>query len=123
LPEPAIEAFERAMRLSPLDPLQYMCTAGIAFAHLLAGRYEEAIDWAHRSLRDQPRYITSNYVRVVACVCLGQTKVASEYLQALVHLQPDLTMTKYKENYSAAFSPEILTMLLEGLRKAGLPEE
>src|SRR5205807_2912297 len=41
-PEPAIAAFHRALRLSPLDPLNFYFTGGIAFAHLSAGRYAEA---------------------------------------------------------------------------------
>jgi hypothetical protein len=34
LPEPAIEAFHRAMRLSPLDPVGYYTTSGLAFGAL-----------------------------------------------------------------------------------------
>jgi tetratricopeptide (TPR) repeat protein len=44
-PQPAIEAFENAMRLSPLDPMASIFTGGTAFAHALAGRYEAAIEW------------------------------------------------------------------------------
>ena len=55
-PGPAIEAFERAMRLSPLDRHRRNFTNGIAHAHLTAGRYEEAVDWAERTLREEPGY-------------------------------------------------------------------
>ena len=37
-PDHAIERFARAMRLSPLDPEMYRMQAGVAMAHLLAGR-------------------------------------------------------------------------------------
>jgi TolB-like protein len=54
-PDPAIEAFEHAIRLSPLDPLGSRgFTYGLALAHLAAGRYGEAIEWADRSLAAQP---------------------------------------------------------------------
>ena len=39
----AIEHFERAMRLSPLDPLTYFASTGMAYAYALADRY----DWRH----------------------------------------------------------------------------
>jgi tetratricopeptide (TPR) repeat protein len=55
--EPAIEALERALRLSPFDPLGFNSAGNIAIAHVLAGRFEQAIQWADRALHDQPRYI------------------------------------------------------------------
>jgi hypothetical protein len=54
-PDAAVEAFDRAMRLSPLDPLDYLFSCGLSMAHAVAGRYEEAGLWADRSLREQPR--------------------------------------------------------------------
>ncbi len=39
----AIEHFERAMRLSPLDPETYRMQAGIAMAHLFARRYRRCV--------------------------------------------------------------------------------
>jgi len=53
-PEPAIDALWRAMRLSPLDPLAYRFSLALAWAHMLAGRYEEAMEWADRSLGEEP---------------------------------------------------------------------
>jgi adenylate cyclase len=41
-PGPAVEAFKRAMRLSPLDPLGYLFMGGLAMAHVVAQQYEEA---------------------------------------------------------------------------------
>jgi adenylate cyclase len=40
--EAAIEAFQRAARLSPLDPLGQLMKFGTAIAHLQSGRYQEA---------------------------------------------------------------------------------
>jgi tetratricopeptide (TPR) repeat protein len=53
---PAIEAYEHAMRLSPLDRLRRTFTNGIARAHLVSGRFEQAVDWADRTLREEPGY-------------------------------------------------------------------
>ena len=49
-PEAAIEHFARAMRLSPLDPHIIAMQAGTAFAHMLAGRYDEASSWAEKAI-------------------------------------------------------------------------
>jgi tetratricopeptide (TPR) repeat protein len=42
----ALEHFAHSMRLSPLDPFVSAAQAGIALAHLCAGRYDEASDRA-----------------------------------------------------------------------------
>jgi len=48
-PEAAIEAIERARRLSPFDPLAFRYAVNIAVAHLAARRFEQAIEWADRA--------------------------------------------------------------------------
>src|SRR6516225_9850572 len=48
-PGEGIEALHRAMRLSPLDPYEYRFCAGLALAHLVARRYEVAVEWVDRS--------------------------------------------------------------------------
>ena len=44
----------RGRGLSPLDPLTYFASTGMAFAHAFAGRYDEAISWATKALHEQP---------------------------------------------------------------------
>jgi tetratricopeptide (TPR) repeat protein len=62
----AIEAIERAHRLSPFDPFTFFYAANIALAHLAARRFELAIEWADRALHDQPRLGAAMRVKVVA---------------------------------------------------------
>jgi adenylate cyclase len=37
----AIDQFNMALRLSPLDPRIFLAHLGLAFAHFLAGRYDD----------------------------------------------------------------------------------
>jgi adenylate cyclase len=123
-PDRAIEAFENAMRLSPFDPMGYFITAGLASANLGAGRYEEALEWANRSLRELPRYIPSVRNKVVICAHLGRIEEARHLLARLLALQPDLTIAKINQ-YGAAvrWPPDRLALYVDGLRKAGLHDE
>jgi hypothetical protein len=41
-PTGAIECFERAMRLSPLDPFANITYSGMGAAYLFAGHYDQA---------------------------------------------------------------------------------
>ena len=129
----AIEALHRAMRLSPLDPVSYRFSAGLAFAHLIAGDYAEAMVWVDRSLREQavpdrprrPRYTVAVRMKVVLCAHLGRMEEAQDWLAQLLQLQPDLTIARYKAYAAGLFRrpSEIVAIFVEGLRNAGLPEE
>ena len=123
-PGPAIEALQRAMRLSPLDPLGPGFKSSLASAYLISGRYEEAIEWADRALHEQPRFDPAMGVKVVACAHVGRLDEARECLKQRLELQPGLTIAGWKANAAVKFaSPEILALYVDGLRKAGLPEE
>src|SRR5262249_21518652 len=53
-PDIAIEHLALAMRLSPLDPFIHHRQSATAFAHLCAGRYDEACMWSEKSLQGGP---------------------------------------------------------------------
>jgi adenylate cyclase len=122
-PEDAIEAFERAVRLSPLDPLGYFFTSGLALAHVIARRYEEAIEWADRSLRDAPRFESTLRNKVVAGAHLGRIEQVRTEIARLLELQPDLTIARFRERYAVTLPPEVLDIYVEGYGKAGIPKE
>jgi TolB-like protein/class 3 adenylate cyclase len=123
-PDAAIEAHQEAIRLSPLDPLAYSSTGGLAFAHMEAERYEEAIEWADRTLLAQPRYIPAMRIKLVCLAYLGRAGEAKDWLTRVLAAQPGLTIASWKASFAAkVFPPEILTLYADGLRKAGVPEE
>jgi tetratricopeptide (TPR) repeat protein len=68
----AIENFERAMRLSPLDPLTYFASTGMALANAFADRYDDAISWATKALHEQPNWATALRVAAVANALSGR---------------------------------------------------
>jgi adenylate cyclase len=122
-PTPAITAFERAMRLSPLDPRSFHITAGRALAHVIAGQYGEAIEWADRSLGELPRYAPAIRIKVVACAQMGRIAEAQESRAGMIELQPGLTIAKFSAYAARNFPAELLAIYTDGLRKAGLTEE
>jgi adenylate cyclase len=122
-PSPAIEALERAMRLSPLDLQSHMFTCGMALAHIAAGRYEEAMEWVDQSLRELPRYSPSMYLKVILCAHLDRIEEAREWLGRLLEITPDLTIAGYEARFAAGWlPPQVAAFYADGLRKAGLPE-
>jgi len=120
-PEAAIEAFDRALRLSPFDPFGYFNVVGLALAHLAARRFEEAIEWADRGLHDQPRLTTALRVKIVAYAHLGRLDEARAELGRLLAIDPKLTIAAIRVLFVSA-APEFLELYVTGLRLAGLPE-
>jgi adenylate cyclase len=122
-PDRAIEAFKHAMKLSPLDPLGGRAfTLGLAVAHYTAGRYEEAIEWADRSLAAQPDYRPAMRIKVISCAYLNRIDEARDWLERMLKIDPGLTIAGLKATMPP-MSTERFARYAEGLRKAGLPEE
>jgi len=121
-PDQAIAAIEHGMRLSPLDPLRRGFTIVMAVAHFAAGRYEEAIEWADRTLAAQPDYRQAMRIGAASCAYLGRIEQAHGWLNRMLHFEPGSTIAQVKAS-APPLPAEFLNRYLEGLRKAGLPEE
>src|SRR5207244_11025282 len=120
-PKVAIEHFARAMRLSPLYPQIITMQAGIAFAHFLTGRYDEASSWAEKTLWAQTNYITPICIAAASSALAGRLAEAQKAMARLRELDPAMRITNVKD-WCPLRRPEDLARLKDGLRKAGLPE-
>ena len=120
-PEAAIEATERARRLSPFDPLAFVSAGNVAIAHLAARRFEQAIEWADRALHGQPRTVPAMRVKIAANAHLGRLNEARAELSRMLAIDPKLTIAGFR-HFAHYLAPELLELYITGLRLAGLPE-
>jgi tetratricopeptide (TPR) repeat protein len=120
--ELAIEASNRALRLSPFDPLGFFSAAALANAHFVAGRFERAIEWADCALHAQPRFGPSRRIKIAATAQLGHLAEARAELGQLLAIDPGATIVRFRTN-SARAAHEFIDVVAAGLRLAGLPEE
>jgi TolB-like protein/class 3 adenylate cyclase len=120
-PDAAIKHLSDAMRLSPLDPLSFRAQGGIAFAHFLAGRYDEAIRWAEMALRERPNYLAAIRELAAANALVGRIPEAQKAMAHLRQIDPAMRASTVKD-WVPLRRPDDLRRLQEGLRKAGLPE-
>ena len=120
-PESAIEAIERARRLSPFDPYTWSYAFTIAIAHLAARRFEPAIEWADRALHEQPRMVQAMRIKVAALAHFGHLDAARAELSRALAIDPKLTIAGYRA-YAHFHAPEVLELFVTGFRLAGLPE-
>ena len=122
-PKLAMEAFQRGMRLSPLDPLSYYFSGGLALAAFADGQYEETIEWADRSLREEETFLVALRVKLAASGLLERSEEGRQALRRLLELHPGLTVGSLRAYLSRFLQPEVVARYAEGLRKARLPEE
>ena len=90
---------------------------------MVAGRFEQAIEWADRALHDQPRLVTAIRIKLVAKAHLGRLDEARADLGRALVLDPGLTIARYRAMLAPAAVPKFLDCFVAGLRLAGLPEE
>jgi tetratricopeptide (TPR) repeat protein len=114
-PEVAIEAIERARRLSPFDPYTWFYAFTIALAHFAARSFEQAIEWADRTLHDQPRFVSPMRIKVAALAHLGHLDAARAELSRALAIDPKLTIAGYR-TYAQFLVPEVLELNVTGLR-------
>jgi TolB-like protein/tetratricopeptide (TPR) repeat protein len=120
-PEVAIEFLTRAMRFSPLDPEMFRMQAGMAMAHLFAGRFDVALSWAEKSFRQLPSFA---FVVLVIAAChahAGRMEQARNVADHLRRLDPAFRISKL-DDWIPIRRPEHRASLADGLRLAGLPE-
>ncbi|WP_338524989.1 winged helix-turn-helix domain-containing protein [Pseudomonas batumici] len=117
----AIEYFTHAMRLSPLDPELYRMQAGMAVAHLFVGRFDTASSWAEKAFRDFPGFLLAAAILAASHALAGRMVEAQSAMEHLRQLDPTLRLSCLTE-WLPIHRPDNLATLVDGLRKAGLPE-
>ena len=117
----AVEQANRALRLSPFDPLIYLPYIALAYAHFAAGRFEEMVSAANLATQSNPRFTPPLILLAAALGCLDRSEDAQTVVQRLLELQPGTTVCT--AILSARYvDPQNIAALANALRRAGLPE-
>jgi adenylate cyclase len=119
-PDRALENFERAFRLSPLDPMNFNNYVGMAEAHQSAERYEEAVPLYRRALQERPHADWILRSLVASLVGAGRMEEAKVEFANLLRAYPNLTIAKFKR--AMVFSPAVLDRMAAHLKAVGLPD-
>lgn len=117
----AVEQAERAIRLSPFDPLLYLPYVGLAYAHFAAGRFEEAAAAAGRASQSNPKFSMPFVLHAAALANLGRGEEARSVAQRLREVEPGITVATAIRSARYA-NPDKNAELGDPLRRAGLPE-
>jgi TolB-like protein len=117
--ERAIDWAERALRLSPFDPLKYCAYHALAVGNFLRGRYQEAADAGRRAVQSNPGFSVSHSLLVAPLAKLGRIDDAKAAAARVLELQPSFSSGLFCA--ALALPPALATPLIEAWRSAGLP--
>ena len=113
--------FARAARLSPVDPEMFRVQAGTALVHLFAGRNDEAVAWAEKSLGSVPTLLVAAAVAAAGHALAGRRAEASAAAARIRGIDPMLRVSRLRD-WLPIHREEDLSRLADGLRRAGLPD-
>jgi adenylate cyclase len=116
--EEAIRSFERAVRLSPFDPLLFLRLTEMGDAFIRLGRFDEAVAAAKKALSQKQTFAAAYCCLTTALAHLGREAEARQAAARLLELQPDFRISEWVAR-SGRRQDQIF---IDGLRKAGLPE-
>ena len=119
-PEKALGNFERALRLSPIDPMNFNNYVGMGSAHEVAQEYDKAAAFYRRALEERPNAVWIYRNLASSLSGAGRVDEAQQAFAELMRSYPDLTVSKFKQ--AMVFSPTVLDRMAEALRRLGLPD-
>jgi adenylate cyclase len=118
-PADAVRESERALALSPLDPLRFFNEMLAAHAYLAGRQYDDAIRLCHASLKKNRYYLPTLRALLTAQYESQQLEAGRVTLSALLSLQPDLQVSKFLQyGTQSAFR----LRAAEAMRSLGAPE-
>jgi adenylate cyclase len=129
--EKAIEFFDQAIRFSPQNQQLASWYTGKGHACFGLKQYDQAIEWARRSIASNPNFGPPHSILAAALALTGHEAEARDVLQRSIALRKFKSIAAVKtlapppsaDPRVRAASDRFLSRFIEGVRKAGMPEE
>jgi adenylate cyclase len=118
-PEEAINVLKNAMRLNPIPPGWYIGWLGDAYR--LTGQYEKAVHEYKKAIQLQPDDMFSHLNLALCYVKLGRKADAHAEAAEVLRINPKFSAENYAKHI-ALKDEASKKLLIDGMRKAGLPE-
>ena len=125
----AIEFLDKAVRLSPQNQQLAFWYQSKSVAYFALQQYDQAIEWARRSIAIMPNYSPTLGMLAASLALTGHEAEARDAEQRRIAVSPFKSIAALKASSSApspSADPRVRATFdraIEGLRKAGMPEE
>jgi adenylate cyclase len=94
-PGEAVRSFERAIRMSPVDPLLHVSFVGLGYAFIELGRFDEAIVAGKKAQRQNPSFPVAYRCLASAFAHLGRDTEAREAAARVLETDPAFTISAF----------------------------
>ena len=124
--EDAVAALETALRLDPHGGGVPWWQAELCHAYNLLGRWEQAIELCNKAVAAEPELADAFIDLAAANAWAGHDKEAKEAVARFQKARPGFTLQKLSPEDQKTDNPTFkaqFARIVEGLRKAGLPDE
>src|SRR5580704_3022254 len=115
----AATAAQRALRLSPRDPLAAVYCGIASYAQFVGRNYDEAMRLAREGIRQRGDFVGAHRVLTAAAGMAGQNDMAKAALQELRRVQPNISLPWIAREMPIKQDAE-REHYLEGFRRAGM---
>ena len=117
---------QEALRLSPRDTMAHYWLTFVGISKIYLGRYEEAVNWLRRSVQANRNNSMTHTTLAAALANDGRQEEARTAARELLALNPKFTIDGFGHFFAFFYDIPINNAgrerIVEGLRKAGLPE-
>lgn len=120
--EESISFVQRALRLSPHDPVEWLFYDVLGSAYLNAGRFAEGLEAGRRLIALSPNYYWGYLWSAMNAVGLGQIEEAREFVAQARRVKPELSFELAKKCLGT-MAPNVDRRFLAALRQAGLEDK
>jgi len=111
----------RALRLSPFDPLSYEGYVALGAVRLRLRRYDDAAACLAKAVQANPRFSVLYALQASALAMAGRIEDARALARRLLELEPTFRALRFLE-FAGFVRPEIREAFAAAFREAGLPE-
>ena len=108
--EESILEYKTAIRLNPIPPNRYLWSLGLSYG--LMGRYEEAITWCEKAIRQEPDSLLAHIMMAVVYSWSGRDEEARAEAAEVLRINPNFSLEKFAKRAGPT--------IVSALRKAGL---
>ena len=118
-PKSATSFAERALRLSPFDPLAFEAHMALGESALLEARYDDAAACFAKSQQANAKFSTAYFFQAIALAWAGRKEQAEPFVRRGLELEPGFRVRLF---FEYGLAPALAEKLVEGSRLLGLPE-
>jgi TolB-like protein len=114
------ECYQHALQIAPGALDNYEILLGIGLSHLVIGEFEQSLEWSQRSIAANGDWIGAHWTLAAAHAHLGQMDKAHTVVATLLRKAPLMRMSaieRIADRYAERWQ-----VIIDGLRKAGLPD-